>query len=187
MRQHQFNQIFVIQKVRHTFVGTPCWMAPEVMEQVSGYNVKADIWSFGILCIELATGTAPYHKYPPMKVRAFCLSCILSHLASVYTTSGEVKKNEVWVFFKWLLVSFYLSLIAVYLQVLMLTLQNDPPTIDSGASAKDQYKAYGKSFRKVITDCLQKDPTKRPTASELLKLLIEFSDLSMFKIDPSIS
>lgn len=99
---------------RKSFVGTPCWMAPEVVTGKQ-YDASADIWSFGITALELTQGRAPLSRAAPASV--------LTHVATA-----------------------------------------PPPKMDRNAGEH----TYSAAFADMIAQCLQKDPSKRPTAQDLL-------------------
>jgi len=103
--------------VTYTFVGTPCWMAPEVIEQVSGYDTRADIWSFGITAIELAKGKAPHAECAPMKI-------------------------------------------------VLNILDGPAPRLEKAIGNKK----FSQGLRDLIETCLQKEPSKRPSATRLLNI-----------------
>merc|ERR1712137_94101 len=108
-------QLTAEQAKRQTVVGTPYWMAPEVIQDDSQYDTSADIWSTGVMCIEMIDGLPPYMDggIPPLR--------------------------------------------ALFL------------IVSQGLPPPRNIKWMSEDFKDFVNKCTDVDPTKRPTATQLLK------------------
>ncbi|EAY16642.1 STE family protein kinase [Trichomonas vaginalis G3] len=73
---------------RKSIVGTPYWMAPELI-QAFPYGFAVDIWSLGILCRELAEGEPPYVTEPPMRALFLIVSRGIPEISNKEVRSPE--------------------------------------------------------------------------------------------------
>mmetsp|Transcript_18155 Transcript_18155/g.51206 ORF Transcript_18155/g.51206 Transcript_18155/m.51206 type:complete len:532 (+) Transcript_18155:93-1688(+) len=68
-----------------TLVGTPVFMAPEVLAQEGAYSLKADIYSFGMVIFEILALQLPYSELPPFRITTNILQGISPKLPALGT------------------------------------------------------------------------------------------------------
>lgn len=119
-------------------VGTPYWMAPEVVTRKQ-YGPKVDIWSLGIMAIEMVEGEPPYLNENPLRVR---LDRPVQYCDTKSTTFNTYS-------------------FAYFLQALYLIATNGTPELQNPEN-------LSRIFRDFLDQCLEMEVDKRGSASELL-------------------
>ncbi|MED6231655.1 serine/threonine protein kinase, STE, PAK/STE20, partial [Ataeniobius toweri] len=84
---------------RKSLVGTPYWMAPELISR-RPYGPEVDIWSLGIMVIEMVDGEPPYFNEPPLKAMKMIRDNLPPKLKNLHKVSpllkGFLERMLVW-------------------------------------------------------------------------------------------
>lgn len=82
----------VSKEVQHrkSLVGTPYWMAPELISRLP-YGPEVDIWSLGVMVIEMVDGEPPYFNEPPLKAMKMIRDNLPPKLKNLHKVSPLLK------------------------------------------------------------------------------------------------
>ncbi|XP_056139398.1 serine/threonine-protein kinase PAK 4 [Lampris incognitus] len=75
---------------RKSLVGTPYWMAPELISRLP-YGPEVDIWSLGVMVIEMVDGEPPYFNEPPLKAMKMIRDNLPPKLKNLHKVSPVLK------------------------------------------------------------------------------------------------
>ncbi|XP_065715523.1 serine/threonine-protein kinase PAK 4 [Patagioenas fasciata] len=75
---------------RKSLVGTPYWMAPELISRLP-YGPEVDIWSLGVMVIEMVDGEPPYFNEPPLKAMKMIRDNLPPKLKNAHKVSPSLR------------------------------------------------------------------------------------------------
>ncbi|KAJ6769034.1 hypothetical protein OIU74_022657 [Salix koriyanagi] len=125
-------------------VGTPRWMAPEVlqtMDKCNTYGLEVDIWSYGCLLLELLTLQVPYAGLPELRIQELLQSGKRPPLTDELEALGSMDKHLV---------------------------THSGPSLEGPETQSETLRFLVDLFCR----CTKENPADRPTASDIYKLLL---------------